>query len=71
MRFTIGEDGVITKLEVSGGCDGNLKGLARLVEGMPAEQVIQKLEGLRCEEKQTSCPGQLAEGLKEVIHGLF
>ena len=58
------EDGVLKSLSVMGGCDGNLKGIARLVEGMPVEEVIRRLEGVRCGRKPTSCPDQLAKALK-------
>ena len=65
IRFTV-EDGVVRGLHVRGGCDGNLQGIARLVEGMPAEEVIARLEGLRCGEKLSSCPDQLARALREL-----
>jgi len=59
------EDGKIKKLKVSGGCSGNLQGISRLVEGMEVEEVIRRLEGVRCGFKNTSCPDQLAKALKE------
>ncbi len=58
------EDGVLKSFTVMGGCDGNLQGIARLVEGMPVDEVIQRLEGIRCGFKDTSCPDQLARALK-------
>ncbi|MBQ9250516.1 MAG: TIGR03905 family TSCPD domain-containing protein [Oscillospiraceae bacterium] len=58
------EDGVLKSFSVMGGCDGNLQGIARLVEGMPVDEVIQRLEGIRCGFKDTSCPDQLARALK-------
>ena len=58
------EDGVLKSFSVMGGCDGNLQGIARLVQGMPVDQVIQRLEGIRCGFKDTSCPDQLARALK-------
>lgn len=58
------EDGVLKSFAVMGGCDGNLQGIARLVEGMPVDEVIQRLEGIRCGFKDTSCPDQLARALK-------
>lgn len=61
------EDGVIKKLTVTGGCNGNLKGISRLVEGMRAEDVIAKLDGLCCDSKRTSCPDQLAQALKQAL----
>ena len=58
------EDGILKGLSVMGGCSGNLQGIARLVEGMPVEEVIRRLEGIRCGFKNTSCPDQLAKALK-------
>ena len=59
------ERGVIRSLQVEGGCNGNLQGLARLVEGMEAEEVIRRLDGIKCGFKSTSCPDQLAQALKK------
>ena len=59
------ERGVIRSLQVEGGCNGNLQGLARLVEGMEAEEAIRRLEGIKCGFKSTSCPYQLALALKK------
>ncbi len=59
------EDGVVKSLKVMGGCDGNLKGISKLVEGMQVDDVIVRLEGIRCGFKNTSCPAQLAEALKK------
>lgn len=50
------EDGIIKSLDVLGGCNGNLQGISRLVEGMSAEEAIHRLEGLKCGDKSTSCP---------------
>lgn len=61
------EEGVIRSLQVEGGCSGNLQGLARLVEGMPAKEAIRRLEGIRCGMKSTSCPDQLAQALKQSL----
>ena len=61
-------DGDIVKnVKFNGGCNGNLKGIASLVEGLKAEDVIKKLEGLTCHSKETSCPDQLAQALKEAL----
>ena len=65
MNITV-EDGKIRDLEVIGGCDGNLKGIAKLVAGMPVDKVISLLEGIRCGYKSTSCPDQLAKALKQM-----
>ena len=50
-----------------GGCSGNTQGVAKLVEGMPAKEVIARLEGIQCGRRPTSCPDQLATALKEAI----
>ncbi len=60
------EDGVVKNVQFVGGCNGNLKGIAALVEGMRAEDVISRVEGIRCGMKGTSCPDQLAKALKEI-----
>lgn len=61
------KDGKVTSVAFTGGCNGNLKGIASLVEGMDAKDVITKLEGTTCGFKSTSCPDQLAKALKEAI----
>ena len=63
------EDGIVRDVEVIGGCHGNLQGISALVEGMQVEDVIERLEGLRCGFKSTSCPDQLAQALKEALNG--
>ena len=60
------EDGIVKNVRFLGGCNGNLQGIGKLVEGMPIEEVIEKLEGVNCNGKGTSCPDQLAKALKEV-----
>lgn len=60
------EDGVVTELSVMGGCNGNLQGIAHLVKGMKVEDVVAKLEGIRCGRRPTSCPDQLAQALKQI-----
>ena len=66
MTFEL-EDGVVRRLEVVGGCNGNLQGLSRLVEGMRAEDVVEKLRGIRCGFKETSCPDQFAIALEQAL----
>lgn len=61
------EEGIVTDLQVQGGCSGNLQGIARLVKGLPVEEVIARLEGIRCGVKPTSCPDQLARALKQAL----
>ena len=60
------EDGKIKNVQYIGGCNGNLKGISALVEGMDIDEVIARLEGTTCGGKPTSCPDQLAQALKEV-----
>ena len=61
------ENGVITKAVITGGCDGNSKGVASLVTGMRAEDAIARMEGIRCGRKATSCPDQLSKALRECL----
>ena len=63
MVFDI-ENDIVKNLRVSGGCNGNLQGISKLVEGLPVDEVIKRLEGIRCGMKPTSCPDQLAQALK-------
>lgn len=49
------------------GCDGNLQGISRLVEGMPVREVIKRLKGISCDGKGTSCPDQLAKALEAAL----
>ena len=60
------ENGVVTKLEVIGGCNGNLQGISKLVEGMKVEEIIKKLKGINCNGKGTSCPDQIAKALENM-----
>ena len=60
------EDGIVRELKVLGGCGGNLQGISSLVKGMKLEDVIERLNGIRCGMKSTSCPDQLAQALKEI-----
>ena len=63
MTFEV-EDGIVKSLRVQGGCHGNLQGISKLVVGMKVEEVIARLEGIRCGFKPTSCPDQMAQALK-------
>jgi uncharacterized protein (TIGR03905 family) len=60
------EDGKIYNLVFTGGCNGNLKGIAALVEGQKVEDVKERIKGIKCGFKQTSCPDQLAKALEEI-----
>lgn len=59
------ENDTLVSVAYMGGCNGNLKGIAALVQGMNIDEVISRLEGIRCGFKSTSCPAQLAEALKQ------
>ncbi|MCI8522114.1 MAG: TIGR03905 family TSCPD domain-containing protein [Lachnospiraceae bacterium] len=61
------EDGVIKSVKFTGGCNGNLQGISRLVAGMKVEDAIDRLKGIKCGFKSTSCPDQLACALQEII----
>lgn len=61
------ENGTVKNVKFTGGCNGNLKGIASLVEGMKAQDVCEKLSGIRCGFKSTSCPDQLAKAVKKAI----
>ncbi len=61
------QDHIIRSVRFTGGCNGNLQGISKLVVGRKAEEVIDSLEGIRCGFKSTSCPDQLAKALKEMI----
>ena len=58
------EEGKLKNVQFLGGCNGNLKGIGSLVEGMDIDEVISRLEGTTCGMKATSCPDQLAQALK-------
>ena len=57
------EDGKVKNVQFIGGCNGNLKGIAALVEGMDVDTVIERVQGVTCGMKKTSCPDQLAQAL--------
>lgn len=61
------EDGVIRSVAFTGGCNGNLQGICRLVTGMKAKDAIQRLAGIQCGYKPTSCPDQLTRALTEAL----
>lgn len=59
------KDGILVDVEFLGGCNGNLQGISALVKGLPIDEVINKLQGIPCGNKPTSCPDQLAQCLIE------
>lgn len=70
VSFDIDDEKRIHNLQFVGGCPGNTIGLSQLVEGMEAEEVIQRLQGVRCGMKNTSCPDQLASAVIEALKAM-
>ena len=68
ITFTV-EDNKVHNVKFFGGCNGNLKGIGALVEGMDIDEVIARVEGISCGMKRTSSPDQLAQALKEAKNG--
>ena len=64
------EDGKVKNVQFIGGCNGNLQGISRLVDGMNIDDIIAKVEGVHCGMKSTSCPDQLAQALKKAKEAL-
>ena len=62
------EGDVISDVLFHGGCDGNAKGISKLLEGADAHEVISRLEGINCGRRGTSCPSELAKALKQAIN---
>ena len=60
-------DGKLRNVQYIGGCNGNLKGIGALIEGMDAQEAIARLEGITCGPKSTSCPDQLARAIKKAL----
>ncbi|MBQ8828224.1 MAG: TIGR03905 family TSCPD domain-containing protein [Clostridia bacterium] len=60
-------DGIVSNVKYTGGCNGNLKGISAMAEGMKAQDVIERLEGIKCGFKNTSCPDQLAKALTAAL----
>ena len=67
MRVELDEQGVVLNMQAIGGCNGNLQGIGALVRGMSAQEAIERLKGIRCGFKNTSCPDQLACGLEQIL----
>jgi len=63
----LSEDNVIESVKFIGGCHGNLQGISSLVKGMKADEVIARLEGIKCGFKSTSCPDQLSKAVKQAM----
>lgn len=60
------DNGKIVSVKVIGGCNGNLQGISKLLEGMSIDEVIKRLDGIRCNSKSTSCHDQIAKALKSI-----
>ena len=60
------ENGIVRQVAFWGGCNGNLQGISRLVKNLPVDEVIAKLEGIRCGNRPTSCPDQLCKALRQM-----
>lgn len=65
--FDIDNEGKLHNVRFTGGCSGNTQGISHLVEGMDAKNVVDKLGGIRCGYKPTSCPDQLSRAIKEAL----
>ena len=65
--INLGDDDTIEKVEFEGGCSGNTQGLAKMVQGLKAQEVVEKLKGIKCGFRPTSCPDQLATALEEIL----
>ncbi len=61
------KDGIIESVSFTGGCNGNLKGIAALVKGMEVKEAITRLQGITCGFKSTSCPDQLSKALETFL----
>lgn len=70
IEIELSEDGIIQKVGFTGGCNGNTQGIGALVIGMPAEEAIRRMKGIRCGFRPTSCPDQLAIALEEALEEL-
>lgn len=67
INFDLDEQGCLHNVRFLGGCNGNLQGIGRLVEGKPAADIAPLLSGVRCGSKETSCPDQLARAIAEAL----
>ena len=65
ITFDVDDNGIVSNIKFTGGCNGNTQGVAALANGRSKEELIGLLEGIRCGHRATSCPDQLAQALKE------
>lgn len=66
----LSEDGIINDISIVGGCNGNTNGLAKLLKGMKAADAIEKIKGIDCNGRGTSCPDQVAKALEDALNKL-
>lgn len=66
----LAEDGTINDIKIVGGCNGNTNGLAQLLKGMNAHEAIERMRGIDCNGRGTSCPDQVAKALEKALEGL-
>ncbi len=67
IELSLDDDNIIQNVKFIGGCNGNLKGICSLIKGEKAETIKEKLKGIKCGSKSTSCPDQLAQALEQLI----
>jgi len=67
VSFDIDDDGIVRNVRFEGGCNGNTQGVARLAEGMKADELVSRLKGIRCGMRPSSCPDQLAKAVEEAM----
>ncbi|MBQ7422602.1 MAG: TIGR03905 family TSCPD domain-containing protein [Prevotella sp.] len=67
INVEVDEQGIVQNVVFGGGCSGNTQGVSRLIKGMKAKEAIRRIEGVKCGNKPTSCPDQLAQALKQLI----
>ena len=67
IHFELDDENKVRNVSFEGGCHGNLQGISKLVEGMPAEEIVARCAGIKCGFKQTSCPDQLSRAIAEAL----
>lgn len=60
-------DGILEEIQIEGGCNGNLKGLRKMMLGRPAQEVADMLEGIQCGARETSCPDQISKAIRQML----
>lgn len=67
ITFDLSDDGIVSNVRFEGGCNGNTQGIARLAEGMKAQELIARLKGVRCGMRPSSCPDQFALAIEKAL----